>query len=140
MNKPVNILVVDDEPTMRSLLTKVLTRDGYEVLCAEDGVQALQMLETHPVDLVLSDVKMPRMNGFELLKAIKTDYPDIGVIMMTAYGDTFTVRDALLLRADEYVTKPFRSHEISLVVRRAYWRLQGRSQGKETASAGNTAG
>jgi DNA-binding NtrC family response regulator len=63
------------------------------------------------------------LNGFELLKIVKKDYPNIGMIMMTAYGDTYTVKDALLLGADEYITKPFKSHEISLVVERAYWRI-----------------
>ena len=68
-------------------------------------------------------MKMPRMNGFELLKHVKQEHPQTGVIIMTAYGDTYTVKDALLLGADEYITKPFKSYEISLVVERAYWRL-----------------
>lgn len=123
MKSSITILVVDDEEMMRSLLTKILTRDGYKIVTAEDGQAALEVLSGQPVSIIISDIKMPRLNGFELLKAVKTKYPDIGMIMMTAYGDTFTVKDALLLGADEYITKPFKSFEISLIVERAYWRI-----------------
>lgn len=119
----VTILVVDDEQMMRDLLTKILGRDGYQVISAPDGQAALEMIDRQNVDLVISDMKMPRLNGFELLKAVKKDYPEIGMIMMTAYGDTYTVKDALLLGADEYLTKPFKSFEVSLLVERAYWRI-----------------
>lgn len=123
MKTSITVLAVDDEPMMRTLLEKILLRDGYRVRTAEDGEAALQVLETEQVAIVLSDIKMPKLNGFELLKIVKAKYPEIGVIMMTAYGDTFTVKDALLLGADEYITKPFKSFEISLVVERAYWRI-----------------
>jgi DNA-binding NtrC family response regulator len=123
MKTSITVLAVDDEPMMRSLLEKILTRDGYKIVTAEDGEEALKVLEKQPVSIVISDIKMPKLNGFDLLKVIKSKYPEIGVIMMTAYGDTFTVKDALLLGADEYITKPFKSFEISLVVERAYWRI-----------------
>ena len=123
MKSSVSILVVDDEEMMRNLLKKILSREGYQITTAENGRAALQELEGKPFDLVISDMKMPRMNGFDLLKAVKRDYPRTGVIIMTAYGDTYTVKDALLLGADEYITKPFKSYEISLIVERAYWRI-----------------
>jgi len=123
MKKDITILVVDDEPMMRSLLEKILTRDGFRVVSACDGDEALQVMGREDVSIVISDLQMPGMSGFELLKALKTQYPQAGVIIMTAYGDTYTVKDALLLGADEYITKPFKSFEISLVVERAYWRL-----------------
>ena len=123
MKSATTILIVDDEPVMQSLLEKILTREGYRTFTAGDGRAALDILEKESVSLVLSDIKMPGINGFELLKEIKAKYPTTGVIMMTAYGDTFTVKDALLLGADEYITKPFRSYEVSLVVERAYWRI-----------------
>ncbi|MCB2230585.1 response regulator [bacterium] len=123
MKNSITILVVDDEQMMRDLLSKILSRDGYQVLTAEDGQAALDVLEKTKVDLIISDMKMPRLNGFELLKIVKKEYPRIGMIMMTAYGDTYTVKDALLLGADEYLTKPFKSFEVSLIVERAYWRI-----------------
>ncbi|MEE8578212.1 MAG: response regulator [candidate division Zixibacteria bacterium] len=129
MKSSISVLVVDDEEMMRNLLDKILSREGFRILTAADGVYALEMLEKEEVDLIISDMKMPRMTGFELLKQVKEQHPNIGVIIMTAYGDTYTVKDALLLGADEYITKPFKSYEISLVVERAYWRLLS-SRGK----------
>lgn len=128
MKNAMTILIVDDEAMMRSLLKKILMRDGYNVLAASSGTEALNILEDETVDIVISDLKMPEMDGFELLRQIKEDYPRIGIIMMTAYGDTYTVKDALLLGADEYITKPFKSFEISLVVERAYWRILAGSE------------
>ena len=123
MKQNIAILVVDDEPMMQTLLERILTRDGYRVLTAGDGAQALEVLARESVSIVISDLQMPVMSGLDLLKAIKKDFPNLGVIIMTAYGDTYTVKDALLLGADEYITKPFKSFEISMVVERAYWRL-----------------
>ena len=123
MKKDIAILVVDDEPMMQTLLERILTRDGYRVLTAGDGAQALEVLARESVSIVISDLQMPVMGGLDLLKIVKKDYPHLGVIIMTAYGDTYTVKDALLLGADEYITKPFKSFEISMVVERAYWRL-----------------
>lgn len=123
MKSSVSILIVDDEEMMRTLLDRILSREGYKIRSAEDGVVALEVLKAEKFDIIISDMKMPRMDGFELLKIVKNEYPQIGVIIMTAYGDTYTVKDALLLGADEYITKPFKSYEISLVVERAYWRI-----------------
>lgn len=130
MKNKINILIVDDEQIMRDLLNKILSREGYNIITATDGVDALEKINCTKVDIVISDMKMPKMNGFELLKHIKADYEDIGIIIMTAYGDTYTVKDALLLGADEYITKPFKSYEISLVVERAYWRILSSDKSK----------
>lgn len=128
MKSSISILIVDDESTMRSLLEKILAREGYQMYTARNGVAALEHLSERKFDIVISDMKMPEMSGFELLKRIKEEYPGVGVIIMTAYGDTYTVKDALLLGADEYITKPFKSYEISLVVERAYWRILSAGQ------------
>lgn len=123
MKSQSSILVVDDERTMLSLLEKILSQDGYQVYLATNGREALAVIEKQHVDIIITDVKMPELDGFGLLKIVKNEYPEISVIMMTGYGDTYTVKDALLLGADEYITKPFRSQEISLVVERTYWRM-----------------
>jgi len=127
MKADITILVVDDEESMRNLLNSILAKDGYRVFLAECGEEALDILKRESIDLVMSDLKMPGMDGFELLKRIKTDYPGIGVVMVTAFGDSYTVKDAILLGADEYVTKPFKRFEISLVVEKAYWRIMADS-------------
>lgn len=123
MKKEITILVVDDEPMMQTLLEKILTRDGYRVLSVGDAGQALSVMSREEISLVISDLQMPGMGGFELLKTIKENHPHVAVIIMTAYGDTYSVKDALLLGADEYITKPFKGLEISMIVERAYWRL-----------------
>jgi two-component system, NtrC family, response regulator PilR len=123
MKNAISILVVDDEEMLRNLLVKILIKEGYQVDTACDGEDAVEILRHKKYNLLISDIKMPRLNGFELLKVAKRDYPEMGIIIMTAYGDSFTVKDALLLGADEYITKPFKSFEINLIVERAYWRL-----------------
>ena len=123
LKESVPILIVDDEEMMRNLLQKILKREGYKTLTAANGKEALQLMEKNEVDIVISDLKMPEFDGFALLKELKQTHPHVGVIIMTAYGDTYTVKDALLLGADEYITKPFKSHEITLVVERTYWRI-----------------
>lgn len=122
MKDNIRILVVDDEALMRNLLLKILEQEGYQITLASSTKEALEKLEEEDFNLVLSDIKMPDMNGLELLSSIKQNWPDIAVVMMTGYGDAYTVKEALMLGADEYVTKPFKSHEISLIIERAYWR------------------
>jgi YesN/AraC family two-component response regulator len=115
--KQIDILVVDDEEMMRELLEDVLQMEGYSVETAADGQAALaRVKELRPL-LVISDIKMPRMNGFELLKSVKERYPQMRVIMMTGYSDDFTVKDALRLNADEYIIKPFNTQDITSVVK-----------------------
>ncbi|MBD3169288.1 MAG: response regulator [candidate division Zixibacteria bacterium] len=128
MKDKIEILVVDDELEMRNLLDKILKRDGYKVTLAENGQTALQCLKDKKFDIVISDIKMPEMNGFELLKSIKEEKPDVGVIMMTGFGDAFTVKDAMILGADEYITKPFKAHEISLILERTCLRKSMQNQ------------
>ena len=123
MKENVKILVVDDEAVMRNLLLKILEQEGYQITLSGSYNEAIELLENRDFELVLSDVKMPGRGGFDLLKEIKNRWPNTAVIMMTAYGDAYTVKEALMLGADEYITKPFKSHEISLIVERAYWRL-----------------
>ena len=126
-------MIVDDEEMMRTLLEKILVREGYQISTAVDGRDALEKLETEQFEMIISDMKMPHINGFELLKAVKQEYPSTSVIIMTAYGDTYSVKDALLLGADEYITKPFKSHEISLIVERCYWRILAERREAEQA-------
>ncbi len=123
MKSSISVLIVDDEEMIRNLLEKILSQEGYRIRTAEDGMAALEVLKKEKIDIVISDMKMPRMNGFELLKTVKMEHPEISVVIMTAYGDMYTLKDALLLGADEYITKPYKSYEISLVVERAYWRM-----------------
>ena len=103
--QPARILVVDDEPGIRVMLSAALKREGHEVVLATDGPTALAALEAGPVDLVVTDIRMPGMSGIELLDAAKRIDPGLSVIMMTAYGSKDTVLDALRLGATDYVEK-----------------------------------
>jgi two-component system response regulator PilR (NtrC family) len=112
-----SVLVVDDEPSMRDMLQIVLRRDGYEVRTAQDGRHALESLQHGPVDLLLSDIRMPDMTGVDVLRAAKDLNPDIVALMMTAYASTGTAVEAMRLGAVDYLTKPFNMDELRLKVR-----------------------
>ncbi|HEY8430096.1 MAG TPA: sigma-54 dependent transcriptional regulator [Sandaracinaceae bacterium] len=113
------ILVADDEPNLRRVLAAQLQRDGYEVIAVEDGQAAMDALETHHVDVVITDLRMPRVDGMELLKHVTARYPDVPVIMITAHGTVDTAVEALKLGAFDYITKPFEQSELRNVVRKA---------------------
>jgi two-component system response regulator PilR (NtrC family) len=99
------ILVVDDEPGIRIMLSAALKREGHVVQLATDGPSALALLDAEPVDLIVTDIRMPGMTGIELLDAAKRIDPNLSVIMMTAFGSKDTVLDALRLGATDYVEK-----------------------------------
>jgi DNA-binding NtrC family response regulator len=122
LEKKLDVLVVDDEAILRSLLEKVLKKEGYGVHLAASAKEAYDILSNDSIDIVISDIKMPDADGFDLLRRVKSDYPDLGVIMMTGYADAYSVKDALLMGADDYITKPFKTFEITMVIERAYWR------------------
>jgi len=102
---PARVLVVDDERSMRELLSIVLRRDGYDVLIAEDGAAGLELLKRERVDILITDIRMPQMNGVDLLREAKRIAPDIVSIVMTAFATTETAVEALRLGAADYVTK-----------------------------------
>ena len=92
-----NLLIVDDEPGMRQLLSHVFGRAGHAVRAAENGTKALELLRQAPADLIVSDVKMPDMNGIELLRRVREFLPDAAVIMMTAFATVETARATISL-------------------------------------------
>jgi len=113
------ILVVDDEQAMREFLTVLLEKQGHRVIAAADGEQALDLVAHQSPDLVISDVRMPKMDGIGLLTGIRKTDPHLPVIMMTAYASMDSTIQAMRLGADDYITKPFRIDEIRLVVEKA---------------------
>jgi len=113
------VLVADDEASMRELLTIVLRREGCEVVLAEDGRQGLAVLASQPIDLVVSDLKMPGTSGVEVLRAAKRRDPTIEGLMITAYASYETAVEAMRLGACDYLTKPFDVNELRAKVRKA---------------------
>ena len=128
----VRVLVVDDEEFMRKLMTNILRKAGMEVLTAQNGEEALRALQENGCDVVISDARMAGMSGFDLLKQVKAQHPDTAFVVMTGHADSYSIKDALLQGADEYITKPFKNQEVTLIVERAYWRMQ--SNRKQTES------
>jgi putative two-component system response regulator len=116
---PETFLIVDDEDIIRRVLRLRLSGEGYVCEEADNARQALHVLETIPVGLVLLDIKMPGKSGIELLPEIKETYPDTAVIMATAINDIDVAIQCLKAGADDYICKPFNLEEVSLTVQRA---------------------
>ncbi len=121
------ILVVDDEEKMRRLIRMNLEVEGYRVIEAKDGLEALEMVREHLPDLVILDVQMPNMDGFETLKMIR-EVSDVPVIMLTVRADEDDRVMGLDLGADDYVAKPFSPRELSSRIRAVLRRTKGASE------------
>jgi len=113
------ILVVDDEESIREFFQIMLKREGYDVLTASNGREALEILKSKPADLVISDIQMPEMSGMELLQAAKEADPEQLFVMITAFGSTDTAVEAMKLGAYDYVQKPFKIDEVKIVIKQA---------------------
>jgi response regulator RpfG family c-di-GMP phosphodiesterase len=112
-------LVVDDEPRLRQVLVHLMQNDGFRCFEASNGVEAIEMLERHPVTLVMSDMRMPRMEGIELLKRVRARWPDTAVVMITAVADVDVAVSCLGLGAMDYLSKPFHLEEVRARVAQA---------------------
>jgi len=112
------ILVVDDEKNTREALSKILSEDGYDVIAAADGYQALDAVVRDLPDLILADLKMPGMDGLELLSRIRLKDYDTPFVMMTAFGTVETAVEALKKGAEDYLTKPINIDELEIQIRR----------------------
>lgn len=112
------VLIVDDDALVRETLRFVLEDGGYQVYAASSGAEALRVLEQKPVDIVLSDIFMPGMNGFDLLRQIRERAPDTPVILITGYGNIEMAREALKQGASDFITKPYNIHEIPIMIER----------------------
>ncbi|MEW5993481.1 MAG: response regulator [Candidatus Zixiibacteriota bacterium] len=111
-----SILVVDDELLIRDLLYDFFREQGWDIAVAESGEKALEILRSRTVDLVLADIKMPRMDGLELTSEIRENYPDLPVVLMTGYPSVETAVAALRNRAVDYVTKPFNINQLFKII------------------------
>jgi DNA-binding NtrC family response regulator len=122
------VLIVDDERSIRVGLKGLLAREGYEVSTAESGEEALRLLHHSPVDLVLTDLRMPGLDGVSLLRKIKEQQAETLVVMMTAYGSEKIAVEAMKAGAHDYIVKPFDNDEVKLLVRQALEQLALRRQ------------
>jgi DNA-binding response OmpR family regulator len=121
------VLVVDDEPMVRDVLTRYLARDGFDVETASDGEAALAAFETATPDLVLLDLMLPRLDGFEVFRRLRESGVTSPVIMLTARGEVTDRIVGLEIGADDYVSKPFSPKEVVARVRAVLRRSRGRA-------------
>ena len=124
------ILVVDDEASLREVLTIMLQREGYDVETAADGAEAQVLLREFDFDLIISDIKMPRVSGLQLLGFVREHAPETMMVMITAFSTSEEAVEAMKLGAFDYITKPFRNDEIRLIVRNALERRALRQENK----------
>ncbi len=113
------ILIVEDEKSMREVLKILLEGENYLVTPVSDGLEGISYIDKDIFDLVITDVKMPRIDGLELLRKTKEISPDTLVIMITAFGTTESAIEAMKLGAYDYINKPFKIDEIRLIVKKA---------------------
>jgi DNA-binding NtrC family response regulator len=119
-----HILVVDDDEIVREAISSLLSEEGYTILSAKDGMDAITILRTEDMDLVITDLRMPGADGNEVLKyAVKND-PNIVVVILTAYGTLDTALNSIKDGAYDYLTKPFKIQEIILLVEKVFRRAQ----------------
>jgi putative two-component system response regulator len=114
-----NCLIVDDEPRLRQVFVHLMRSDGFNCVEAENGEEAIAVLEREPVTLVMSDLRMPRLDGIELLREIRARWPDTAVVMITAVADVEVAVSCLAVGAMDYLTKPFHLEEVRARVAQA---------------------
>src|SRR3954471_23490712 len=114
-----SILIADDEESIRHVLATLLEARGYEVRGVSDGEEALRELSARDYDALLTDVRMPRLDGLSLVRAAQSQHPDLTIVVMSAYGSHELAIEAMKAGAYDYLPKPFRPDEVLLVLRKA---------------------
>ncbi|MBI1920453.1 MAG: response regulator [Geobacter sp.] len=118
--QPKKILVVDDEENARIGLSRLLSREGYQVDSVSNGYEALNYLREKDVNLIVTDINMPEMNGIAFLKELNKNFPNSNVIMITAYGGVESYIEAMNLGAFEYINKPVKIEELKSILRKIF--------------------
>lgn len=113
------ILIVDDDDILRTVLKAFLTTEGFQIVPAASGPEALEIVKSRPLDLMISDIRMRPMSGIELLRNVRQTHPQLPVIMLTAYSSRDTAHEADKLGAYAYLAKPFTNDEVVRIVKEA---------------------
>lgn len=127
MEKP-SILVVDDELLIRDLLYDFFTGQGWHISVAENGEKALEILRARKVDLVLTDIKMPEMDGLTLTDRVRDSHPDLPIVVMTGFPSVDTAISALRSKVEDYVIKPFNINQLYKMIESKV-NVKGKEQG-----------
>lgn len=118
-NRGVKVLIIDDDSSIRNMLSIVLKNEGYEVDAVESAIVALKKLKKETVDLIISDIKMPEISGIELLRKVKSIDREIPVIMITGFGSTNDAVEAMKIGAEDYINKPFNLEELKIIINKS---------------------
>jgi len=118
------ILIVDDSKEIRNILFTFLKEKGFEVYTAENGKKALDLIKEKVIDLIITDIRMPEMNGYQLTKKMKEERPMVGIIIMTAYTSIYTEGDIRKIGADDYISKPFELINIIEKIERVLFQMK----------------
>ncbi|MBC7878429.1 MAG: response regulator transcription factor [Anaerolineales bacterium] len=129
-----NVLVVDDEPVARQSLTDILKLEGYIVTSAPNGQAAVEYVRTHPIDLMIVDLRMPGMDGLEVVQVVNQVSPETEVILLTAFGSTETAIQALRLRIHDYLLKPASPAQILASVKKGLSRRSSKTRVSVTSA------
>ncbi len=128
---PYTILIIDDEPMQLKALSGFLKKQGFEVQTTTSGIEGIQLVQQHPIDLVITDYKMPDRNGLEVLHEVKNINPEVDVVVMTAYGSIDSAKEAMKAGAIDYLTKPIDLVQLELVIKKAQERRQLISENRQ---------
>ena len=110
------LLIVDDEKNQREMLGRYLRKKGYEVHLASSGIEALNIIRENTIEIVITDQKMPEMNGLELAAKIKENHPNISIVIITAYGSIQDAVRAMKTNVEDYLTKPINLEELDIIL------------------------
>jgi CheY-like chemotaxis protein len=119
-----HVMVVDDEPIVLKAVSELVEFLGHTVTKAQSGEEALDLLSEKRPDILLSDIRMPHMDGIRLIQEIRERDIHLPIVLMTGYAETYNLEDTFMAGADEYLTKPFKKEELQLMLQRAFWRRQ----------------
>jgi DNA-binding NtrC family response regulator len=125
------ILVADDDEIARDVISSLLSREGYPVVSAQDGIDAIRLLRMEHINLIITDLRMPGADGIEVLKHTVSSSPDSAVVILTAYGTLDTTLEAIKQGACDYLTKPFKIEEIIFLAEKAFKRAVLVEENKE---------
>src|SRR3989339_1193492 len=118
------IIIIDDEAGMRQVITKILVPQGHEVFAAEEGIQALEICRKESPDLALMDIRLPDMDGGEILAGLKRIKPQLPVVILSGFGDVDAAADLVKQGGFEYISKPFKIDDFLALVRKALGQQQ----------------
>jgi CheY-like chemotaxis protein len=111
-----DILVVDDDRSVVDVVSEIIAASGHRARTAENGREALEVLARQHCDLVISDIRMPEMDGFELARQMRDRYPEINLVLMTGYSSDSTFQEAMRLSVDAYLAKPFKTADLARIL------------------------